>query len=93
MTETLLEKVFIATVGPLTAAIVGTLIIGLFVAWITRRAQDRRGRYELRREILSEMTEATSALPYLIAHYRRTRQGLLGPVSKSFHSHSLIAAM
>ena len=78
MSETLLEKILVAMAGPLTAAIVGTLIIGLFVAWIARRAQYRRERYELRRELIGEMTEAASALLYVTAYYRRSKQGTLG---------------
>jgi hypothetical protein len=72
------EKLLLVTVGPLSATIVGTLIIGLFVNWITRRAQDRRTSYELRLELVTQMTEAASAFVYAIAHYRRVRQGLLG---------------
>ena len=78
MNDELFEKILVAVVGPLTAAIVGTLIIGLFVAWITRRAQDRRARYELRRQLISEMTEAASALLYVIDHYRKVKEGALG---------------
>jgi hypothetical protein len=78
LTDPLLEKILVASVGPLTAAIVGTLIIGLFVAWITRRAQDRRARFELRCQLVSEMTEAASALLYLTDHYRKVKDGALG---------------
>jgi len=78
LNEELFEKILVALVGPLTATIVGTLIIGLFVAWITRRAQDRRARYELRRQLISEMTEAASALLYLTEHYRKVKEGALG---------------
>jgi len=78
LSEAFFEKVLVALVGPLTAAIVGTLIIGLFVAWTTRRAQDRRVRHELRRQLISEMTEAASALLFVTEHYRKIKEGALG---------------
>jgi hypothetical protein len=76
------EKIILAMIGPLTAAIFGTLIIGLFVGWITRRTQDRRASYELRRELISQMTETASALFFAITHYRRVKEGLLDPQVK-----------
>jgi hypothetical protein len=78
MNDTLFERILIAAVGPITAAVVGTLIIGLFVAGITQRAQDRRARYELRRELITQMTEASSTLLYATVHYRRLKQGIFG---------------
>jgi hypothetical protein len=81
MNDTLPERLLVAVAGPVTAAIIGTLLIGLLVSWITRRATDRRTRYEIRHELITQMTETTSALVYTIAHYRRTKEGELGEVS------------
>jgi hypothetical protein len=55
------------------AAVVGSLIIGTFVDWITRKAQERRADNQLRDEriraqnqlrlqLIGEMTETASAL-------------------------------
>ena len=72
------NAILAAVLGALTAAIVGGLIVGTIVNWITRRAQDRRESYELRRELITEMTEPVSALVYTITHYRRAEEGTLG---------------
>jgi hypothetical protein len=67
------EKLLLQSVGPLVTAIVGTLIIGTFVAWITRKAQERRADNQLREEriraenqlriqLIDQMTEAASSL-------------------------------
>jgi hypothetical protein len=74
----LADAILAAVLGALTAAIVGGLIVGSFVNWITRRAQDRRESYELRRELITEMTEPVSALVYAITHYRRAKEDTLG---------------
>lgn len=51
--------------------------------WITRRAQDRRATYELRRELVMQMTETAGSLVYAIGHYRRVKRGVLGEEIKS----------
>lgn len=67
------EQLLLRSVGPLVTAVVGTLIIGTFVAWITRKAQDRRADNQLREErihaenqlrlqLIAQMTEAASNL-------------------------------
>ena len=67
------EKLLLQSVGPLVTAVVGTLIIGTFVAWITRRAQERRAdnqleeqrmhtQNQLRLQLIDQMTEAASGL-------------------------------
>ena len=68
-----LEKVFLQSVGPLVTAVIGTLIIGTFVARITRKAQERRAdnqlqeervraQNQLRLQLIGQMTEAVSSL-------------------------------
>src|SRR4051812_32333664 len=78
MNESLAEKVLLAAVGPLTAAVVGSLIVGLLVSSITRAFQDRRLQYDLRLQLIDQMTESTSALTFAMAHYRRAREGQFG---------------
>jgi hypothetical protein len=67
------------------AAVVGTLIIGTFVAWITRRAQDRRAdnqlkeerihaENQLRLELTGQMTEAASSLYMAMQNFWRNRE-------------------
>jgi hypothetical protein len=67
------EKLLLQSVGPLVTAVVGTLIIGTFVAWITRKAQERRADDQLREErtraenqlrlqLIGQMTEVASSL-------------------------------
>lgn len=67
------EKLLLQSIGPLVTVVVGTLIIGTFVGWITRKAQERRAdsqlqeeriraQYQLRLQLISQMTEAASGL-------------------------------
>jgi hypothetical protein len=67
------EKLILQLAGPLFTTVVGTLIIGTFGAWITRKAQDRRAddqrreehtraEHELRIRLIGQMTEAGSNL-------------------------------
>ena len=78
------EKLLLQSVGPLVTAVVGTLIIGLFVAWITRKAQERRADYQLREEriraenqlrlqLIGQMTEAASSLYMATQHFWRKK--------------------
>src|SRR4051812_23959462 len=68
-----LEKLILEAAGPLLTAIVGTLIIGVFVNWITEEAQNRRAasqltderiraQNQLRLELIDQMTDAASRL-------------------------------
>jgi hypothetical protein len=68
------EELLLQAVGPLVTAVVGTLIIGTFVAWITRRAQDRRADNELRLQLIGEMTEAASGLYMATQHFWRKKE-------------------
>ncbi len=78
------EKVLVQAVGPLVTAVVGTLIIGTFVAWITRRAQERRAdsqakeeklraENQIRLQLISQMTEAASGLYITTQSYWRKK--------------------
>jgi hypothetical protein len=72
-TFTFAQQLLLNIAGPLLTAIVGTLLIGLVVGRITRKAQERRedqllrgalGREEraLRQSLIEEMTDTASAL-------------------------------
>lgn len=67
------EKLLLQLVGPLVTAVVGPLIIGTFVARITRKAQERRADHQLHEErirtqnqlrlqLIGQMTETASSL-------------------------------
>src|SRR5438105_7183585 len=58
----LLHDLALAVVGPIVAALLGSLVIGLFVQRVARRAQDRRADHDLRHELIDEMVRAASAL-------------------------------
>lgn len=60
--QPLWQQAFLQTVGPLVAAVVGTLIIGSIANGIARRAQQRREDRELRVQLITQMTKAASAL-------------------------------
>ena len=65
------EKVAIAAVGPLVAAVVGSLIVGLLVSKIADRTQQRRLDAQLREQLIVEMTQAASALYFQTQRYWR----------------------
>ena len=78
------EKLLLQSVGPLVTAVVGTLIIGTFVAWITRKAQERRAdnqlreertraEYQLRLQLIGQMTEVASSLYMATQNFWRKR--------------------
>jgi hypothetical protein len=56
------QRVVIATIGPLVAALVGTLGVGLLAARITERFQLRRQDRSLREQIIVEMTQTASGI-------------------------------
>ena len=61
--------------GPLIAALIGTLVIGSAAAWITRIAQDRRTNHQLRHSLVTQMTEAASSFHFEAQRYRRAANG------------------
>jgi hypothetical protein len=79
------ERLTLAIVGPLVTVILGTLIIGGLIQLITNRAQNRRAKEDqkleqrrsdnaLRHELLSDMTEAASALYLAAQRYSRAKR-------------------
>lgn len=78
MSSDFFDRLVLQIAGPVVAALLGTLIIGLFVGWVTRRSQDRRARYELRHELVSQMTLSANELYFAILHYRRAKEERLG---------------
>lgn len=79
------EKLLLQIAGPLLTTIVGTLIIGSFVAWITRKAQDRRAdeqrredrmqaEHELRVILIGKITEVGSSLYIATQHFWRKKK-------------------
>jgi len=78
------ERLTLAVVGPLVSAVLGTLIIGGLIQLITSRAQSKRSKDDreleqrrednaLRHELLSDMTEAASALYLATQTYYRAK--------------------
>ena len=74
------ERLTLAIVGPLITVVLGTLIIGGLIQLITTRAQNRRAKDDqrleqrradnaLRHELLSDMTDAASALYLATQNY------------------------
>jgi len=79
------EQLLLQSVGPLVTAVVGTLIIGVFVARITRKAQERRAdnqlqeeriraQNQLRLELIGQMTESASSLYMATQNFWRKKE-------------------
>jgi len=60
-------------IGPLITAVVGLLLAGLAVNFVTRGVQDRRAAKELKYGLISEITETASFLYHHIVQYNRAR--------------------
>jgi hypothetical protein len=56
------------------AALVGTFLIGVWVQRIARRSQDRRDQYQLRHELVTQISEAANALHFPLEEYVRAKQ-------------------
>jgi hypothetical protein len=65
------QRAVIAAIGPIVAAFVGTLGIGLFAARITDRIQQRRQDRDLREQIIVEMTQTAGTLYFESQRYWR----------------------
>jgi hypothetical protein len=65
------QRAVLAAIGPIVAALVGTLGIGLFAARITERAQQRRRDRDLREQIIVEMTQIAGGLYFETQRYWR----------------------
>jgi hypothetical protein len=59
-----------------TAALVGSLVIGVFAQWITRHAQERRASHNLRNELITAMSEAAGRLYMACAHCSRVKDSI-----------------
>jgi hypothetical protein len=78
------ERLTLAIVGPLVTVVLGTLIIGGLIQLIASRAQNKRAEEDrkleqqrsdsaLRHELLSDMTDAASALYLATQRYGRAK--------------------
>jgi hypothetical protein len=87
--ESFIEKIVVALIGP----VLGTLIIGGFLAYIARRAAERRADAQwreqrlraesrLRFELVSQMTESASALYMQTQHFWRKKDRETTPAEK-----------
>jgi hypothetical protein len=65
------QQQILKIVGPVTAALVGSLVIGVFAQWITRHAQDN-----LRNELITAMSEAAGRLYMACAHCSRVKDSI-----------------
>jgi hypothetical protein len=65
------QRAILETIGPLVAAFVGTLGVGLFAGRITERAQQRRRDANLREQIVVEMTQVAGSIYYQTQRYWR----------------------
>jgi hypothetical protein len=78
MTPDFVERLILAIVGPATASILGTLIIGVALTNASRRYQERRESHEIRQDLMMQMTQSANELNFAIMHYTRALDGRLG---------------
>jgi hypothetical protein len=72
------QKTILEAIGSLVGVVVGTLFIGMFAAHITQRTQRRREEYQLREQLVTQMTFATVESGYGIGgRSLRIREGRL----------------
>lgn len=72
--DTLLRQLLVAATGPVVTAIVGSLVIGLFAQWLTRRVQDHRDASTTRRQLVSDLTEVAGASTLELSAYHRLKR-------------------
>lgn len=63
------QEVILNLVGPLSVAVIGTFLLGLWAAWVTKKWQDRKEDAALRESLIRELLEASSALYLALRHY------------------------
>ena len=63
------QELILNLVGPLSVAVVGTFLLGLWAAWITKKWQDRKEDAALRESLIRELLEVSSALYLALRHY------------------------
>jgi hypothetical protein len=76
--ESLLRQLLVAATGPVVTAILGSLIIGLFAQWLTRRVQDNRDASMIRRQLVSDLTEVAGASSLELSAFHRLKDNLAG---------------
>jgi hypothetical protein len=63
------QELILSLVGPLSVAVIGTFLFGLWAAWITKRWQERKEDAALRESLIRELLEVSSALYLALRHY------------------------
>ncbi|MFD9700055.1 hypothetical protein [Lentzea sp. NPDC059081] len=58
-----------AVIGPVTGAIVGTLVLGGFITWVNHTVQTRRADRDLRDELVVQVTDAAGSFHFLATYY------------------------
>jgi hypothetical protein len=76
--ESLLRQLLVAATGPVVSAILGSLIIGLFAQWLTRRVQDNRDASTIRRQLVSDLTEVAGATSLALNAFCRLKDNVAG---------------
>lgn len=64
-----LAELLRALIGPITGAIVGTLVLGGFITWINHTIQTRRATRELRNELVVQITDAAGSFHFLATYF------------------------
>jgi hypothetical protein len=72
------QQLWLQIAGPLVSTVVGSLIIGGLVAWITTRAQNRRADRQIRDGLIEGMTRVSATLYIEAQAYARFLLGLSG---------------
>ncbi len=76
--ESLLRQLLVAATGPVVTAILGSLIVGLFAQWLTRRVQDDRDASMIRRQLVSDLTEVAGASSLELSAFHRLKKNVAG---------------
>ncbi|ANZ40008.1 hypothetical protein BBK82_32170 [Lentzea guizhouensis] len=63
-----------ALIGPITGAIVGTLVLGGFITWVNHNVQTRRANRELRGELVTQTTDAAGSFHFLATYFHGMKQ-------------------
>ena len=63
------QQLILSLLVPLITAVIGTFLLGLWAAWITRRWQERKEDAALRESLIRELLETSSALYLALRHY------------------------
>jgi hypothetical protein len=76
--ESLVRQLLVAATGPVVTAILGSLIVGLFAQWLTRRVQDHRDESTIRRQLVSDLTEIAGASSLELHAFHRRKDKVAG---------------